>query len=131
MLTILPHQQVPEAPRSQDVSLENVPVEIGLSSSSASLLRCGKGPSSLGGEEEVRSEAGAPWQIALSHPPPPPQLSHSCHPSVFHSCFHPSLAICHFWRRILSVSTFGNLFHCRGEGNNAGFHLRLIMPPIH
>lgn len=130
-LMIPSHQQSPEAYPSDDVSLENISVEIGLSSPSASLLCCGKGPSSLGGEEEVRFEAGALWQIPPSRPPLPPRLSHGCRQSVFHSCFHPSLAVCHFWRRILSVSTFGNLFYCRGEGNNTGFHLRLIMPPIH
>lgn len=81
--------------------------------------------------EEVRFEAGAPWKILPLHPPSLPWLSHSCHQSVFHLCFHPLLAVCHFWRKILSVSTFGHLFHCRGEGNNTGFHLGLIMPPIY
>lgn len=82
-----------------------------------------------GGRGEIWSRSSKEDSAIAS--PIPPWLSHGCHQSVFHFCFHPLLAVCHFWRRILSLSTFGNLFHCRGEGNNTGFHLVLIMPPIY
>lgn len=46
--------------------------------------------------------ANAPFILRV-----PCLLACACHWSGLHSRFHSSLAVCHFWRRILSVSTFG------------------------